>query len=714
MKRKLKLAFALFSLLVVAALTFVRWADPGPLRELRYAAFDQFQRLAPREYQPVPVRIVDIDERSLRELGQWPWPRDQIAAIIARLNDYGAAAVAFDILFSQPDRLSPRTVMEHVTGIDAATASRMPDNDELFARQIASQPTVLAIAAVRDGNKVPPPKAGFAYVGENPLPAAMPINAAVVPLPILVEAAQGLGDISMYSDQENTIVRTIPLFLNDGTQLVPSLMMEALRVAQGASTYVVESTPEQPVAMTAAKVGDFEIPTTKTGGFWLYLSEEQRERYVSASDILTAAPDQIRPLIEGNIVFIGTSAAGLLDIRATPLGQNVPGVSLHAQALEQILTGKFLERPDWAEGLEVTMVAAVGVLVAVMVAMFSPSIAILAGLLVSGAFLGLSWYAFRTWGFLIDPVAPILASILAQLATIGFRLLITDRERRHIRRAFGNYVSPAVLARAENQPGALRLGGDDREITMMFMDVREFTTISEGLSSTALVAFLNKLLTGLSRHVIDSEGTLDKFIGDSIMAFWNAPVDVEEHPARAARCALKMRESLREMNDTGVLGIDRKVAIGIGINTGIACVGEIGAENRFNYSAIGDSVNTTARIESMCKEVGFDILVSGATAERLADFALLEAGARSLKGKSTKIALHLLIGDERVAGSNDFLQLKAAHGEFVTALAQENPARIAETASIALKASAKVMPGLEDHYRQATKGLQPQNEQHPA
>lgn len=700
MRKKLKLAFLLFSLAVVTGLTLLRWHDPNPVRELRFAAFDQFQRLMPRDYVPVPVRIIDIDEASLRELGQWPWPRDLVAEMLAKLGEYGAAAVAFDVLFSEPDRLSPRAVLRNVPGLDPALASTLPDNDEVFARQIASQPTVLGIAAVRDGKPAPPPKAGFAFMGESPLAAALPISAAVLPLPAFIEAAQGLGDISMYSEQDNAVVRTVPLFLSDGAQLVPSLTMEALRVAQGASTYIVESTPDPPAAIAAVKVGDFEVPTTRSGGFWLHLTPERPERYVSAATLLKGKPEEIAPLIEGNIVFIGTSAAGLLDIRATPLGQNVPGVSLHAQALEQILTGKFLARPDWAEGLEVTMVAAVALLVAAMVAMFSPAVAVTAGLAVAAAFLALSWYAFRAWGFLIDPVAPILASVAAQFATVGFRLLVTDRERRHIRRAFGNYVSPAVLARAENQPGALRLGGDDREITMMFMDVREFTTISESLPSTTLVTFLNKLLTGLSRHVIDSEGTLDKFIGDSIMAFWNAPVDVAEHPARAARCALNMRQSLREMNETGVLGLDRKVAIGIGINTGIACVGEIGAENRFNYSAIGDSVNTTARIESSCKDMGFDILVSGATARRLAGFAVLDAGARSLKGKSTKIELYLLVGDEAVARRPDFEVVKAAHQAFHDALAAGEPALIAEAAARAIAAARPVLPELEGHYAQ--------------
>ena len=625
---------------------------------MRYAAFDQYQRLAPREYEPVPVRIIDIDEQSLREFGQWPWPRSLVAELLGRLQDLGAAAVAFDTLFAEPDRLSPKLVLKDVPGVDAALLAKLPDNDEIFARQIAARPTVLGLAAVRDGVKLPAPKAGFAYLGESPLQAPPPVSGAVVPLPAFAEAAQGIGDISMSTDQDDAVVRIIPLFLSDGAQLVPTLTLEALRVAQGASTYIVENAPDAPASIGAVKVGDFEIPTTRSGGFWLYLTPERQERYVSASAVLKGNAD-IAPLIDGNIVFIGTSAAGLLDIRGTPLGQNVPGVSLHAQALEQILLGHYLYRPDWADGFEITIVAAVGLLVAAMIAIFSPSIAVMAGMAVAAAFLAFSWHAFRAWGFLIDPVAPILASITAQFATVGFRLLVTDRERRHIRRAFGNYVSPAVLARAENQPNGLRLGGDDREITMMFMDVREFTTISESLTPTALVAFLNKLLTGLSRHVIESDGTLDKFIGDSIMAFWNAPVDVEEHPARAARCALKMRETLREMNKTGSLGLDRQVAIGIGINTGIACVGEIGAEDRFNYSAVGDSVNTTARIESMCKDFGFDILVSGATAERLKEFAILEAGSRSLKGKTKQTELFLLIGDETVATSAEFRALRA-------------------------------------------------------
>ena len=266
MKRKLKLMFVVFSLLIVAALTLIRMIDPGPLREMRFAAFDQYQRLKPRDYQPVPVRIVDIDERSLREFGQWPWPRSRVAELLARLKDLGAAAVAFDVLFSEPDRLSPRVVLENVPGLDPASIPGLPDNDEVLARQIAQQPTVLGIASARDGAKLPPPKAGFAYIGESPVNAPPAVTGAVLPLPVLAEAAQGLGDISMNSEQENAVVRVMPMFMSDGVQLVPSLAMEALRVAQGASTFVFENTSGTDTSMDGVKVGDFEVPTTRSGG----------------------------------------------------------------------------------------------------------------------------------------------------------------------------------------------------------------------------------------------------------------------------------------------------------------------------------------------------------------------------------------------------------------------------------------------------------------
>jgi adenylate cyclase len=688
----------LFGLIIVSLLTAVRWADFAVLRTVREFAFDQSQRLAPRTYEPAPVRIIDIDERSLRDQGQWPWPRTLVAKLASRLNELGAAVVAFDILFAEPDRLSPKNVMAQQDGFDPGILASLRDNDTAFAAQIALQPVVLGFAATRDSQPMPKLKAGFAFTGESPLLAPPRLTGATLPLPALEEAAAGIGDISMNPAADSPVVRTIPLFLSDGKQLYPSLAMEALRVAQGASTYIIANAPERGGSISIVRVGDFEVPTTAAGELQIYTSPERPDRYVSASDVLTGQDADLRPLIEGHIVLVGTSAAGLLDIRATTLGQNVPGVSLHAQAIEQILTKRFLNRPDWADGLEIISVAMLGIAVVMLTALVSPWVAVTTGTAVSFAALLASWMAFRDHGLLLDPTFPVATALLTQFAVMGFRFLTTDQERRHIRRAFSQHVSPAVLARAETQPEAMLLGGVDREITMMFMDVRDFTTISESMKPTELVRFLNKLLGGLSRHVMATEGTLDKFIGDSIMAFWNAPVDVAGHPEKAAHCALAMRATLREMNDQDAFGLGRPVSIGIGINTGIACVGNMGAESRFNYSAVGDAVNTTARIESASKEVAFDILVSATVAEKLPDFALLKAGSYALKGKSERVGLFLLLGDGKLAQTPEFQHLREAHTKLIAALPGTPAAKARILRAEAIKAANTVMPELEKLY----------------
>jgi adenylate cyclase len=331
-------------------------------------------------------------------------------------------------------------------------------------------------------------------------------------------------------------------------------------------------------------------------------------------------------------------------------------------------------------------------------------VALACGLLITGLALAASWVAFLYAGLLFDPLAPILSGLVTHFAATAYRFLVTDRERRVVRRAFGQYLSPSLLYRIEHTHNALRLGGDDRELTIMFVDVRNFTEISERLAPTELVGFLNTLLDALSRHVIANEGTLDKFIGDSIMAFWNAPVDVTDHAGKAVRTALAMRETLSRLNDSDAFGFGGKgkVGIGIGIHTGLACVGNMGAETHFNYSAVGDAVNVAARIEAACKEIGFDILVSENTAKSLADVALLEAGALGLKGKSTRTRLFAVVGDGDLAASPDFAELQQVHGQLVDALRLRSPAS-REFAGAARFKAAPLCPGLSDFYRRITR-----------
>ncbi len=553
----------LLGLAIVAALTSLRARDPDVLRAAREATFDQYQRIAPRKYVSMPVRVVDIDEASLLELGQWPWPRDRLAALVGNLVDMGAAAIAFDILFAEPDRLSPRSVVRDIGGVDRSVLERLPDNDEIFAKSIEGRPVVLGVGLSNEGSYRPPVKAGIAYTGESPVNAPPLLKAATPLRPQLEANAAGIGHISLNPGDPSSVVRAVPLFLTDGEQLYPSLALEALRIAQGASTYVIAGAPDAPNTMTMVKIGDFVVPVTGSGALWLYLDPDRAERYVSARKVLAAggASAETKAAIEGSIVFIGTSAAGLQDIRTTALGQNVPGVSIHAQIVEQILSGRFLSRPDWANGLEILSIAAAGTLLVLLTTFVNPAVALACGLMITGLGLAASWAAFFYGGLLFDPLAPIVAASITHFAATAFRFLVTDRERREVRRAFGHYLSPSLLYRIEHTRDALRLGGDDRELTVMFVDVRSFTEISEELTPTEVVRFLNTLLDALSRHVIANEGTLDKFIGDSIMAFWNAPVDVADHAEKAVKAGLAMRETMAELNARDAFGFggDREV-----------------------------------------------------------------------------------------------------------------------------------------------------------
>ena len=701
-----QLVGVILGLSLSAALTFVRASDPQPLRMAREATFDEYQRLAPRRFEPMPVRVVDIDEASLQQFGQWPWPRDRLAALVDRLAELGASAIAFDILFAEPDRLSPRTIVRDVPGIDPSLPGQLPDNDDIFARSIAGKPVVLGFGISSSGNFLPQVKAGIAFTGESPIDAPPRIKAATPLLPKFEAEAAGIGHISLNPNSSAAVVRAAPLFLTDGEQLYPSLALEALRVAQGASTYLLAGAEHTPGIMTSVKNGDFVIPVTSAGELWLYVSRDAAERYVSAKEILAEggiSPD-VSAAVDGSIVFVGTSAAGLQDIRATALGENVPGVSLHAQIVEQILSGRFLSRPDWANGLEILSIAMLGSLLVLLTIFVSPAIALACGLLITALALVASWLAFSLAGLLFDPLAPIVMGTITHFAATSFRFLVTDRERREIRRAFGQYLSPSLLYRIEHTRNALRLGGDDRELTVMFVDVRNFTEISERLPPTAVVKFLNILLDALSRHVTANEGTLDKFIGDSIMAFWNAPVDVADHPAKAVRAALAMRETVTRLNESDAFGFgpQQEVRIGIGIHTGVACVGNMGAETRFNYSAVGDAVNVAARIESTCKSVGFDILTSDDTARSLDGYALLDAGSLELRGKSARTRIHAVVGDERVGTSPEFAELRLLHARLVEALRARSPGS-KKIANVAKAKAAGLAKGLQDLYGQITR-----------
>ncbi len=653
MGRRGWLAF-FFGLAVIAGLTLLRAADPYALQVARETSFDVFQQLRPREAPPdLPVRIVDIDEASLAELGQWPWPRFTMATLASRLTELGAAAIAFDLLFSEPDRLSPSAV----TGTGQ-------DYDAVFASALAAGPTILSLArSGRAAQTSLAPKSGLAMTGSDPLATLPELGGAAQPLPHLADAAQGLGVASLDQDGAG-VARRLPILWRNGDSVLPTLSAEALRVALGMSTLVVIGDSAGAGTVEQLRLGEFSVPTGPSGDMWLYYRHLPPEIYVSARDMLADGYQDLAPLLAGHIVLVGASASGLLDIRASTLGVAVPGVSIHAQALEQMLTGTFLVRADWVGGLEMVVFAGAGLLIVLAVIFSGPIVGLVVSLAIAGLLLATSWWAFSVPRLLIDPSFALLGALLLYAAMAFFRFAITDADRRRIRRAFAHYVEPSLLSRIEADARLLRLGGDVRDLTVMFSDVRNFSALAERTEPAELVAMLNRLFAVIGAAIVAEQGTIDKFMGDSVMAFWNAPVDVDGHAGRACRAALAMREALDKLN----VSEREPIAIGIGIATGPALVGNMGFERRFDYSCIGDTVNVSSRIEGMCRIIGHDILVTAQTAASVSDLALLPAGAVELKGMSGREPIHILVGDDAMRQGAAFAALAEAHERFLADL----------------------------------------------
>ena len=691
----------LLGLVIVFGLTLVRAADPFPVQVLREIAFDFYQRLHPRPQGEFPVRVIDIDEASLDALGQWPWPRDRLATLADRLTELGAAAIGYDVLFPEADRMSPSRIAAEIPGVDAAN---LPDYDAMFATALSRSPAILGFSRTPNGKPMTGgPKGGFAVSGPDPSASIPFLTGVAAPLPLLREAAPGLAALSLNTELSTSAIRRLPMLWTNGDKLFPTLSIEALRLALGIGTVVVFGDTAAEGYVEGLRLADFSVPLTSEGDLWIYYSRPRADMLVPAKDVLGPGYRQLADRIAGHIVLIGTSASGLLDLHTTTLGDNVPGVTVHAQAIEQILAGAYLTRPDWVAGLEIVGLLLIGALLVIIVLQLGPLAGLTVGVLSLGGVTAFSWWMFVTNGTMIDPSYALVALTLLYLALVFFRFLTTDQAKKQIRRAFGYYVSPTLLTEIEKNGDRLKLGGEMRQVTVMFSDVRGFTPLSEKLTPPQILALLNTMFGALGEEITGRLGTIDKFIGDAIMAFWNAPVDVADHPRRAVEAALGMRNRLKALNAADAFGLRAgnrggidEVVIGIGLSTGEALVGNMGLETRFDYSALGDTVNVASRVESSCKEMGYDLLITSSTRDAVPDFAILEAGAIALKGKSDRVVLHLLVGGPELGKSGSFKLLRATHGEALAALRDGRDATGAIAECLAL--AQQVEPGLRTFY----------------
>jgi adenylate cyclase len=655
-------------ILLLLALIPLRIVDPPPLEEIRLRTFDFYQSLRPRQTVARPVTIVDIDETSLKEIGQWPWPRTIVADLVTQLSQLGAVAIAFDVIFAEPDRMSPSIAATSFRNLDDDTRNKLrslPSNDEVLAEAI--QRSRVVVGQVGSATPVPrlqteaPLQTGFAVKGPDPSPFLVTFAGLLRNVPAIEQAAAGRGVFSILPERDG-IVRRVPIIMQAQGAMVPSLSMELLRVVADSGAILVR-TDEAGVQSVA--VPGLELPTDQNGRLWVHFNRHDPGRYISANDVLQGRV--LRDNVEGKLVLIGTSAAGLLDVKTTPVAAAMPGVEVHAQILESALANSLLTYPSYAIGAELVVAVVVGLAIIIVAPMLRASIVIALGAVVVAALIGVSWYLFSQYDLLIDFTYPLLASGFVYLTLIFVNYFQEQKQRQQIRAAFGFYLSPALVEQLARSPEKLVLGGEERRMTILFSDVRGFTTISEHYKHDpqGLTRLMNRFLTPLTNAIIERNGTIDKYIGDAIMAFWNAPLDDPRQEVNACEAALEMlaradklnQEFKREADQNG--GTYMPLRVGIGLNTGPCVVGNMGSDFRFNYSVLGDTVNVASRLEARTKDYRIPIVIGEGTAQKAKEkFATMEIDRIQVKGKTQPETVFTVLGRAELGRDPNFLELQ--------------------------------------------------------
>jgi adenylate cyclase len=659
----------LICVVLLIAFAALRMLDPAPVQELRVRTFDTFQVIDPRVKTARPVTIVDIDERSLADprLGQWPWPRTRVADIISDLTRLGAVVIAFDAVFSEADRLNPDIAADTFRDLDEATREKLralPSNDRIFADAIRASRVVLGesggpdVHANVDKNL---PMTGLAMLGEEPQPFIFKFPGLLRNIQILEEAAAGRGLFTIVPERDG-IVRRVPMIMQAQGVIMPSLSFEMLRLASGSGTILIKA---DKAGIESIGVKGFRIPTDSHGQLWVHYAHRDPSIYVSAVDVLDGRvpPDKIA----GKLVLIGTSSIGLNDIKTTPVSPAMPGVEIHAQVLESALTGAVVSQPSYAIALEFFSALTLGLLVIVFTPNLGPFRLVIVGALFASVLAGSSWFLYQHDRLLVDFTYPLLSTTAIYLTLIFTSFVREQAQRRQIRSAFGQYLSPALVEQLAQSPERLVLGGEEREMTIMFSDVRGFTSISESYrhDPQGLTKLMNRFLTPLTNVILARKGTIDKYMGDAIMAFWNAPLEDNKHQLNACAAAVDMLEQIDVLNRERELEAQEgghvylPLNVGVGLNTGTCVVGNMGSDLRFDYSVLGDSVNLASRLEGQTKEYGFPIIVGSRTALAVKDeFAILELDFIMVKGKKEPEVIYAIAGREDTAQSERFQRLR--------------------------------------------------------
>lgn len=633
------------------------------LESFEWVLYDARVRATMPDSVSPQVVIIDIDEKSLKEEGRWPWSRERMGELVKQLTDhYRVAVVGMDVVFAEPDNQSSLKMMQRLARNGSEQGKEMKallgrlqpllDGDKAFAREMQGRNVVMGYYFKRENNleaeslsgKLPAPACDLAQAAEQ----GMQLQQATgygANLAQLQAAAAGAGHFVPNMDADG-VIRSIPMLMAYQGECYEALSLAIVRRILDVPQVTVERGGDR-WSSQSLKVGELKIPVMADGSAWVpYRGFQGSFPYVSAADVLERRVDPRQ--LEGVVAILGTTAAGLLDSRATPVGSTYAGVEVHANMVAGMLDGSIKKSPSAIAGMETWMLLLLGLAAAVLLGSASPVQAMWLALGASVLLTLANLFAWLSASVVLPLASPLLLIAVLFMLNMSYGFLAEERTKRLYKERFGQYVSPEVIEEMIANPDMLEsMEGSSRSMTVLFSDIRNFTTISEGMEPKDLMRMMNEYLTPMTRLIIDKnkyQGTIDKYIGDAIMAFWGAPLFDANHAKNGVLAALEMQKLAAELSAQFKAKNWPEIRIGVGLNTGMMAVGNMGSSFRRAYTVLGDPVNLAARLEGLTKEYGVGILVSETTKQCAPDIVYLELDRVRVKGKGLAVSIYEPIG----------------------------------------------------------------------
>ncbi len=635
------------------------------LRQLENTAYDTRLLLTMPDSVDPRIVIVDIDEKSLTEEGRWPWSRDRVALLVSELFDtYQVKVLGFDIVFAEPDRSSGLNVLEELGKTAFRDISQYAerlhdlrvklDYDQLFADSLKGRPVVLGYyfnetrtrGDVSKIGKLPPPtfvEGSFAGKKIDFL-TAFGYGAN---LPRVQAAAAAAGHFNPAVDEDG-VVRRVPMLYQYESQLYQSLALAMAKEVLGIKRVIPEYVDppwgsKSYSGLEWLRLGERLIPVDQHLQTLVpYRGRQASFPYLSATDVLHGRADAT--VLAGAIAIVGTTAPGLMDLRVTPVQRAYPGVEVHANLLSGILDQSIKEAPAYTIGAEFVALLLIGLIMGLSLPLVSPLAATVITVAVLTLVIGINMAAWQNGNLVLPVASSVVLTVVLFLLDMSYGFFVERRGKRQLSGLFGQYIPPELVDEMSSDPGAYSLEAESRNMSVLFSDVRGFTTISEGLDPPELSRLMNELLTPLTQIIHKHRGTIDKYMGDAIMAFWGAPLADADHARHAVAAGMEMIDRLKTLRKEFAARGWPEVNIGVGINTGIMSVGNMGSEFRMAYTVMGDAVNLGSRLEGLTKEYGVSIIVSESTLREVPNFAFRELDRVRVKGKNEPVAIYEPIG----------------------------------------------------------------------